>query len=72
MKSAKKDLAKPELSKAELSKLCEVCEDFQDLNLESPILSMYEGHDQNAEKNVLDSFRARRKNKQVVSIMYFV
>ncbi|KAK7422145.1 hypothetical protein QQZ08_009613 [Neonectria magnoliae] len=60
MRSPAKDAPKVELGKFDIPNLAAACQDFQAINLQSPILSIYEGLEKRTRDNVLDVFKRSR------------
>jgi hypothetical protein len=67
LKSNRKDVPKQCLSADDISKLASVCQQFEDVNLQVPVLSVYEATETKVRENLLQSLRGNLRNK-IVSV----
>jgi hypothetical protein len=66
MKSSRKDISKQSQTKEDIRRLADVCQNFEKLNLQIPVLSVFEAKESKVRDGLLKSIRSGN-NRQLVS-----
>ncbi len=67
MKANRKDVSKQNMTDQEIESIATVCRQFEDLQLDIPILSVYERRETKVRENLMYALRGKSKTAVLVS-----